>query len=180
MGQILSKLQISMKLLLFTFFVFAMSISVYCKTPKWYLNFKQVELMVSTKQMVEELFNYPEIVYAYNGGWSKNIDYKIKEGKLSVSYSQGKCSEGNLSEYDVDKDVVIGITIRLKEKVSFSKLGVNLNNFDKREIRDLVGVFTYVDDNTGEWFNGTKQKLGDFKLFPPKNKEYLKCKGIIK
>lgn len=177
MEQLLSKIQVTVKLFLTAFLILTINLSAHSKTPKWYLKLKQVKLMVTTKQEVEKLFNYPEATNTFDGEWSKNIDYNLKEGKLSVSYSQGKCSEVNTDGYNVEKDVVIGITMYLEEEVSISKLALDLSNFDKREISDLVGVFTYVNENSGEWFNGTSRKLNDFKLFPSKSKEHLKCKN---
>lgn len=180
MGRLLSKIQINKKYVAATFFVLLINLQVYSKPPMWYTNFKQIKLMISTKQDVEKLFNYPKISYVFDGDWSENIDYKIKEGKLSVSYSQGKCSENYQRGYNVEKDIVIGITLYLEKEVSYQNLGIVLDHFDRREISDLVGVFTYVNDSTGEWFNGTSQKLNDFQLFPTKNKDYLKCKDIKK
>lgn len=156
-----------------------MNSSLYSATPKWFSKLNQIKLLTTTRQEVEKLFGYPEITYTSKGRWNETIEYKLKEGQLSVDYSLEKCSETNKDGYDVDKDVVIDIYMDLKEDVSISKLGLDLSKFEKSAISDLVGVFTYTNDDSGERFTGTLQKISDFTRSPsiPQEEKY-KCSNL--
>jgi hypothetical protein len=147
--------------------------------PKWYSKLRQIKPLITTKQEVEKLFNYPKVTDAYEGIWSNSVDYKLKEGELSISYSQGRCSETNKDNgYDVAKDVVIDVDLYLKKEVSISALSLDLSNFEKTEISDLPNLFTYRNEDLGEYYNGSLEKIRDIHFFPSKEQEKLACKSL--
>lgn len=181
MEQFLSKIQKqTIGFFLIIVIILAVSVFAYSIEPKWFSNLRQVKPMITTKQEVEKLFDYPKVRYTFDGEWSKKVDYILKEGELSVFYSQGRCSEMKTEGYDVEKYIVIDIDMDLKKEVSISKLNLDLSRFEKTEINDLIGVFSYVNEDSGEWVTGTTRKISSFKRFPAKSQENLKCKDVIK
>lgn len=179
MGQPISKIQESVKLLFAIALICAMSFPTYSAKLAWFSKLNQIKLLTTTREEVEKLFGYPTITYKSKGKWNETIEYKLKEGQLTVDYSLGKCSETNKEGYNVEKDVVIDVDIRLKKEVSIAKLNLDLGKFDKREIDDLPGLFTYANADFSERFTGNSEKLRDFTISPSKEqKEKFSCKNL--
>src|SRR3954464_1185825 len=96
---------------LFLIFVFisATNAAALNSKPKWYSKLRQIKLMITTRQEVEKLFDHPKVTYTYDGAVGRSVEYKIKEGRLSVVYSLGKCSKASDYGYDVERDMVINV-----------------------------------------------------------------------
>lgn len=188
MKLLLSKTQESGKLFTLTILFLFVTISSHGAEPKWYSKYKQIQILKTTKQEFEKLFNYPQITYTSQSHTSLWVEYKIKEGKITAFYSLGKCSEVNESKYgyDVNKDVLTSIDIDLQKPVDISKLGLNLQGFDKFEISDLPGVFEYSNPTigeryiTGEYFKNSSKKLTHIYWFPSESNEKLACRESYK
>lgn len=179
MEQLLSKIQITVTVFLIVVFILVTNLFASNTKPKWFSKLRQIELLVTTRQEIEKLFNYPEVVNAFEGESSKRVKYRLKEGELFISYSQGICSKTNKDGYDVEKDVVINFSMYLENEVRISKLNLDLSNFKKTAISDLVGVFTYRNEDLGEDYSGTSQKIKEITFFPTKEQEKLNCKNVL-
>lgn len=183
MGQrLLPKIQVTVKIVLVVILVLTTNSSLFSATPKWFSKLKQIKLLTTTRQEVEKLFDSPKVTDTYEWDGRKVIEYKLKEGELTIVYSRGKCSETNKEGYDVDKDVVIDLDMNLKKDISISELKLDLNGFDRTEIYDLPGVFEYRNENLGEYYaanefykDGSK-KIRKIQFFSSKSQENLKCK----
>ena len=145
------------------------------KSPKWFERFIQVVPLVSTRIDVESLFRSPKVARAADGSSNEKIQYTIKEGRLSVFYSKGDCSLGGT--YNVGKGVVTSITAYLDKPVSWSVLRLDIKTFDKREVSDLPGNFTFVNERTGMWLFGSESEVHEITLRPALDKSHMECPG---
>jgi hypothetical protein len=143
--------------------------------PRWYEKFKKVRIFESTRAEVESLFGNPKIEYTFAGEWSTNVDYKLKEGELTVYYSTGRCSVMKKDGYDVDKNMVIGLDIKLEDEVGISDLGIEISQFDRREIHDLPGSFSYFNEKQGIMMGGTSKTISRIDREPTEVQEKLRC-----
>jgi len=148
----------------------------YGRKPSWYTKFKQIKPLISTKQDIERIFKNPKIIFTYDEGWIKTIEYKLKEGRLSISYSTGKCKPGSEYGYNVNQDVVTDSDFTLENQVKITRLGLDLRNFEKGEIRDIIGTFIYSNEDLGESYVGTSSEIKILKIFPTTAQESLACK----
>ncbi|HEX8247642.1 MAG TPA: hypothetical protein VF599_05705 [Pyrinomonadaceae bacterium] len=163
--------------------ILTLNSSLYGAAPAWFSKLKQIELLKTTRQNVEELLGRPKITDAYESRLGQVVEYKLKAGELTVLYSLGRCSKNSEQEYDVEKNVIIDLEMNLTKAVSISTLGLDLNDFNKTEIRDLRGVFDYRNEDSGEHYlmnefykDGT-QKIQKIEFFPSKSQEKLKCQS---
>lgn len=156
--------------------IILISSSVISAQPMWYSKLRQIKLMVNARQEVEKLLNFPRVADTYEWDGRKVVEYKIKEGELTIVYSRGKCSETNKNGYDVEKNIVIDIDFDLKKEINISRLDLNLEKYEKKEISDLVGVFNYTNKDLGEYYIGTSNTIKNIRFFPSKEQEGLSCK----
>lgn len=158
--------------------------SIYGAPPEWFIKLKQIKILESTRQEIETLFNHPKITYESVGQETVSVEYALKQGELYVSYSLGKCSEQSEYSYDVEKDVVTRVDIDLKKHINISKLGLDLNGFKKSGISDLPGIFTYRNEDlgeyhqTGEYFKNGVVKVKNLEFFPSSSKQKLACSNM--
>lgn len=159
-------------------FSLVFSFSVYGKPPKWYSNLQKIKLLETRKSEIEMIFNNPAVTSTSDWETRRSVEYKINVGKLTVIYSLGRCSDNLSYGYNVEKDTVISIDVELSKQVIFSSLGIKLSDFDKHEISDLPGVFTYANSDFSRRFTGTNSKISDFTLEPNEQYESLLCKNL--
>lgn len=178
MGRILSKIQKNTIILfLSVVFILVMGSFAYGKEPQWYSKLRQIKVLITTREEFEKLFDYPRVIETSQGKTYKTVKYKLKSGELSVNYSLGKCIETNTEAgYNVSRDVVVRLYLNLNKEIKISKLGLDLSNFEKRENTDLVGIFTYGNEDIGERHLGTSETISEIGIFPSKAQENLKCK----
>lgn len=165
-------------------FILSTILFAYSTQPKWYSKLRKIKVLKTTREDIEKLFGHPQITYVFQGHFTNLVEYKLKEGQLSIAYSLGKCSEINKPGYgyDVAKDVVIDVDLDLEKTVDISKLQIDSSDFDKAEISDIVGVFTYRNESIGEYYTigeyhkDNKKELRNIQFFPSENQENLACK----
>lgn len=109
-------------------------------------------------------------------------EYKLPKNKVVINYSVGKCAESPESEWDIEKDTVISVSIYPLTGLTLRDLKIDVGNFEKRSLSmDLPSVFTYVDVNSGFSVTvDTHSRMGadgvaDFGYYPPKKFSNLKC-----
>jgi hypothetical protein len=168
------------KLILLSFFL---NLFVYGGVPRWYSNLKKIKIMETKRFEVEELFSFPKIVDSELGEFGNYVEYKLKIGILSVTYSNGNCSEKSGYGYDVAKDIVTDFELDLDKNVNNLKLGINLVGFERAEISDLPGMFNYRNEKLGEYYLTRENykdgsiRLSHLEFFPSIAQESLTCEN---
>jgi len=154
--------------------------SVHAKPPGWFTKLNQIKLLESTRQEVEKNFGDPQITQQINGEFSRQIEYKLPVGSLTVSYSIGKCSpEKNTTGYDVDEDVVIRIYLLLFKDVKISDLKVDLSGFERYQESDSNAISYYNYEN-GIEFTGGKKTIRSIEYSIGDKYDYLDCENVLK
>ena len=157
------------------FIILVLIASTYSQEPDWFTKVKQIKVLESTKQDVERVFNSP-VVEQIRG---TTIDYKFDWGRLSVSYSKGKCSlEDNRRGYDFDKDIILGISLFLFKDVKISELNLDLKNFEKHKDSD-TNALTYSNDELGIEYSGDKKTIYSVDFYPANKYDHLYCKNVL-
>jgi len=87
MERFLSKIQKTLKLFLALALMSAIGSSAFSAQPEWYSKLRQIKPLVTTRQEVEELFGHPKISDDYESRVGRAIEYKLKDGELSIVYS---------------------------------------------------------------------------------------------
>lgn len=66
---------------------------------------------------------------------------------------------------------MIQIDIALRKRLEISSFGFDLSRFEKVEIEDVVGLFTYTNEEDGQEFSGSSTELSKITLSPSKQEE---------
>jgi hypothetical protein len=129
--------------------------------PEWLKTIKKIKPVIDNRQTVRSIFGKPEIA-------EENIDYfDIKEGRLTVYYSTGKCSP-----YDfylgakVPKDNVIQLSFSVSEDVKFSSLKINLKGFKTEIPEDTPKLKIYTNRITGIKYEVSFNTLSLVRIVP--------------
>lgn len=156
------------------------SIIVKSQEPEWFAKLKQIQVMQSTRQDVERIFSFPNVIQIRGGKTSsRTIDYEFKGGSLYVSYSIGKCSlENNTRGYDADNDIVVEVYLFLFEPIKTSRLNLDLKNFEKHKESD-TNALTYSNDEIGVQYTGGKKTVSSIKFYPADRYDYLYCRNVL-
>jgi len=147
----------------------------------WYQKVRQVSILHSSRQEIEQLLGNPTIVYSNAGGSNTEVEYDWKGvGRVHVSYSTGKCTPTSKYGYDVAEGVVLNVYVKLKEPVRVSKLRLDLSSYRRSEISDMPGVTEYTNRDIGERYiveesPGEKPKLMSLSFSPKMELENLAC-----
>jgi hypothetical protein len=80
--------------------------------------------------------------------------------------------------YNIEKDAVIEVEIVLEKPHEMSRFGFDLSRFQKVEVEDVVGLFTYTNDEDGQEFYGTLTMLSNIILSPSKEQDRLACENV--
>ncbi|CAN5850130.1 hypothetical protein BH20ACI4_BH20ACI4_28180 [soil metagenome] len=142
--------------------------------PAWYEKLKKIELLKSTLDSVVKIYGQP---VEPKGDVVRK--FETPEGNLNISLSTGKCGTEYKKGYDVDAGIVERITFFVKEKfrVKPKKLGFDLSKFEKFEVRDVPGIYTYENSDDGIFFGTDKRGLVDELDFQPASEfDDLYCK----
>ena len=104
--------------------------------------------------------------------------YPMNDGTVDISYSFGKCTDEINSGWDVAEDVVIKLEYSPLHNRKFSRLGVNMNGFEKiLESAHAPELITYINREKGVKYvvqeNGDLSTVG---YFPPAKFDALRCK----
>lgn len=161
-------------------FILVASSSAQVIDLEWIDKLKQIQVMQSQKQDVENIFQSLEVKKIRKGKGSQTVDYKINNGRLSISDSTGQCSlEENIGVYDVEDGVVIGVYLFLLEPVKISKLHLNLRAFEKYNSSES-NAWIYTNDELGIQYSGGKKTIYSIELYPADKYDHLYCKSILK
>jgi hypothetical protein len=148
------------------------------QSPEWYSRIKQIKLLETKRSEVEKLLRPVATVEGLKGAVGTDVDYKVDRNvSVSVLYSNGYCSPNSVYGYDVEKDTVIQIDIALRKPLEISRFGFDLSRFEKVEIEDVIGLFTYTNEEDGQRFSGSSTKLQKIVLSPFRKQEILACEN---
>ncbi len=182
MGYQIQTIRTSIKLWGVFFLIFLFNLSAYSsKPPKWFVNLQRVKLLETKRAEVEKIFGNPKTTYDFDGNSTGLvIEYEIGVGRVSAVYSYGKCVKGSNYGYNVEKDVVTEIEISLNKEVRISSLGLDLSEFYRNEVSDVIGLFTYSNSDGSKRFTGSTTKINDFSLHPTEKQEEISCRNLNK
>lgn len=187
MGQYFKKTWIQLNVLaVLIAIVFLLVISVFGKEPDWLVRLRKLSVFVSTKSDVEKVFNYPKVTEFYSSfekekyGWSEDIKYETKYGKLLVIYSAGKCSETNSPiGYDIDKNIVAELKFYPNEPLPIEELDYDWEDFEDVSISDVLDGYILSNDKIGVEIIVVKRKVKSITFRTTTKQEKLKCKNIV-
>jgi hypothetical protein len=148
------------------------------QTPEWYSRVKQIKLLETKRSEVEKLLPPIDTIKESKGAVGISVGYRVARGvSMSVLYSSGYCMPDSQYGYDTDKDVVIGLEIMLRRPLEISRFDFDLSRFKKVEVDDVVGLFTYANEEDGQELYGSSTKLSNIILSPAKKQEGLACEN---
>jgi len=159
--------------------IFTLNNLTNAQEAKWLHKLKQITPLESTERDVEKIFNKPTEQYG-------NIrEYKTKEGILSVTYSTGEC-DSNLSDYDVDKGIVIEFDFSFEKIIMFKSLNINLAEFEKEESSDTQNIIyknnqlgidydIYKKTIEGISYDKSPELLNSISIYPSEKYSSFKC-----
>ena len=101
---------------------------------RYYKSLEKIIVFESHRMDIESVFKYSVHKESAESDGSKTVYYELKGAKLSVYYSTGRCSEHKSKlGFDVNRDVIIGMTLDFYDDVNVSKF-----NFDLRKFRKYI------------------------------------------
>jgi hypothetical protein len=153
--------------------ILSTQVSVLGQTPEWYIKVKEIKLLETPRSDVERLFDPLTIVSSSKGSVGLSVEYGFRAGSMSILYSNGYCEPESGYGYNVEKDVVIKIAIKPKKPIELSRFDFNLSRFEKEEVSDVVGMFTYTNEEDGQELYGTSTKLSNIILSPSRPQEKM-------
>lgn len=162
-----------MKLKLYFLFglILTLNCSVFAQEPEWFKNIKNIVVMSSTREDVTKLFGQPE-----NSNSQYFKYYDLKEGKLSVEYSRGLCSDEKKEGWNVPEFTVTRIFFDFYKPVNSKKLPIDSTGFRKYPIKDVSGAFIYESDEKGIDYSVTSEgKIESITFYPSNKYDHLFC-----
>jgi hypothetical protein len=147
------------------------------QVPNWYRSVSKIRLFETTRHDVEKFFP-SKIVSSTKGAAGLSVEYDIGIGELDVVYSLGKCSEENKYDYPVREGIVTGVNVTLKKPTPLKKFGFDLEKFEVMESSDVVGLFTYANEQDGIYLTGSKTKLHGYELVPASAPDRFSCENV--
>ena len=121
----------------------------------------------STREDVERLIGSPM--------QPKGITYDLKNERVNVVYSDGKCAKGWPYGWNVPPGTVIGITIYPQTRPKLADLPIDLSKF-KRYV-DPQSFVHYTDDEEGlsVAIDPSEQQVRTIEYFPVTSDAHLRC-----
>jgi len=151
-----------MKRVVCLMFILVSGLSVFAQKPDWFVKLQKLQKVYSTEKDVKRLFKSAKITFSTppEQVWVGEIltrisEYELPEGKLSVFYSAGKCSEKNKYGFDLDDGVILNYKFKSKISIEISKIKLNLKGYK------------YTIDKDGNYQTLENKKKGVLYMFYP-------------
>ena len=174
-----TKISIIRLIILIVIFYLGLYGSIFAKEPDWYLKLKQIKILQSTKQDVENLFPSLKGRVSHKFKNSEEFHYIKNQETLFASYSLGMCSkdtsENEKYAYDVKNDVLLYLSYTPQKPVKISELKLDLSSFGS--YKDGTGL-TYYNFDLGIEYGVFKDKVESVEIFPTNSMKHLLCKTI--
>jgi hypothetical protein len=128
---------------------------------------EQIRILESTQNQVAKLLGEPE-----KSDYPFSKKYRFKEGILTVHYSEGLCSDTDLSYWNVPKLTVTKIFFDVRVKVRFEKLDINFNEFETYHPFDVPKATGFVNNEKGVEYFRKSNGLLEYISFYPTEEQY--------
>jgi hypothetical protein len=155
------------------------SFTLFGQPPSWYSKIKQIRLLETTRADAERILLPVEVVSEFKGEVGVRVEYRLPGASISVIYSNGYCEPGNEYGYNVERGTAIGLEAALKRPMEFSRFDFDIAAFQKKEIGDVVGMFTYTRESDGQELYGSSTRLSQIILSPAEKQKNLACENIV-
>ncbi len=175
-----------MKIIISFVIILVLHFSAYSNEPNWYVKFKQIKPLITSREEVEKLFSFPRVKTSFIDAGIEVVFYETEEGKLTVYYSAGECSsEIRVRESEEDKFVkgykttkgnVVYTIFFPKTKIKFSRVKNNKSKLYKSRDGDDP-AWTFSNDELGIGYSVMRGKVFDAYLYPLHKDNYLMCEG---
>lgn len=120
------------------------------------------------------------------------VVYDRPDEIVTVVYEVGKCSatvpeelSGISPGWNVPKDTVVSVDVRLKKRVMLATLNLELRDYKKEAGSDVPQIARYLNESEGfglevfELRNGTGERVMSYFYVPTKEEERLRCPAGI-
>jgi hypothetical protein len=112
--------------------------------------------------------------------WGIEADYWLNETSVSALYSKGPCSSESEDGYNVDKGLLVDFRVNFDEPLDISLFTYDLARFDKYELEDVIGLFTYTNERAGIRMSGSLTQFSAVGIFPDEEQEKLACENLVR
>jgi len=161
-----------LKWVLVLIILFASISSTFGQKPEWLKNLESIQLLHSSRSDIEKAFGEPA-----NPSNKYNSIYKLRQGKLSVEYSHGPCSEASVKGWEVAELTVTRLFFFPKEFLTLENLKMDLSGFTRSESLDTVGAYGYTSEEIGIEIDVTsKGSIEAIEFYPSKKFDALRCR----
>jgi hypothetical protein len=156
---------------LFLAILLVSTLDCFAQKPEWFKSLESVRLLQSTRLEIENTFGAPA-----NPTYVYDRIYKLREGKLSIEYSQGLCSEAKVKGWDVPALTVTRLFFFPRVPISLEDLKMDFTDFQKSESRDVPGAYGYSNAEWGIDVNvGRKGKIESIGFYPSTKYDHVRC-----
>lgn len=146
-----------------------MNLFVLAQDNLWLKKLEKIKPLESTEKDVENILGKPKDRYENIG------EYLIKEGEVSVIYSEGRCIRNSASEFDVEKGTVVSFDFTPKIIIRLSFLKLNLNDYTKEEPSTVLDTLNYYNSESGINISVRKGIIKFVEFSGPKNSSVKPC-----
>ena len=133
-----------LRLIIFLFF-FAIPIPDVSaeQSPRWLAKLGSIDALVATEVDVRRILGVPKERY------SDVAEYTIKEGRVVILYSKGRCITSNYTEFDLEKGTVLTVSFTPKKTITRQSLHIDFSGLAKTGIYDVADAYDYYDTKIG-------------------------------
>lgn len=165
--------------------VYLFSVTTQTGEPVWMSKLRQIEILKSKREDVERIFDSPLIIETVDlsnsgtTGWREYVEYKTKDGDLTVYYSIGRCAELPYKlGYDVERGIVVKIEFEPRKRIPIEQLNFDYKTFDWGYTDDVPGSYSGGNNELGVDIYFTNKKLNRIEFEMPSSKDYLSCAKV--
>lgn len=161
--------------------------SVFAKDPVWFNKMKQIRLLKDNRENIIKLLGNPVDNDTDDYLWY----YDFKDGRMSLTFETGICSEnkdddGKPIGWKVPEWTVVEVSFSPDKNFSTKKLNINLSGFTKKPIEASPNLppndnnrapflFEYKNDDLGMYLFEEFGKISEIRFYPSHKYNELRC-----
>jgi hypothetical protein len=146
-----------------------LSLNILSQNSLWLKPIGKIKPLVSTEKDVTRVLGIAQERSAEIG------EYVTKEGFFTVTYSRGIC-KSSIIPYQVQAGTVLQYSFRPRKEIVFSKLGINVSNWEISETSDTgQRSITYLNSEKGVNLEVEDNVLTNIDVYPAEDFDYLLC-----